>query len=209
MEDSRGRSRHILISKLPGGRPTPRCPETFLSQGSGDGPVGNERGSQWDLACQQTEWHDVEAAVSYAVGQDARQIVLFVWPPVRLQSKGGQVCKGRYSCSRGRGAEPLPGHHGADVVPIPALSAAGRCSPPGPAGHGTAQRHSEQSSAWLAKQTWTDRSARTAFGIRSRRSPWTTAWPCTICRPAWGRRIRGQGAGNVRDGLAELIDHAL
>ncbi|WP_104174862.1 alpha/beta hydrolase [Arthrobacter sp. Y81] len=27
----------------------------------------------------QTEWHDVEAAVSYAVGQGARQIVLFGW----------------------------------------------------------------------------------------------------------------------------------
>jgi pimeloyl-ACP methyl ester carboxylesterase len=27
----------------------------------------------------QTEWHDVEAAVSYAVGQGAREIVLFGW----------------------------------------------------------------------------------------------------------------------------------
>lgn len=33
----------------------------------------------------QTEWHDVEAAVSYAVGQGARQIVLFGW------SLGGSI----------------------------------------------------------------------------------------------------------------------
>jgi pimeloyl-ACP methyl ester carboxylesterase len=40
-----------------------------------DAPASND--ARYHLG--QTEWHDVEAAVSYAVGQGARQIVLFGW----------------------------------------------------------------------------------------------------------------------------------
>lgn len=44
----------------------------------------------------QTEWHDVEPVVSYAVGQGARQIVLFVWSlgaSIALQLAASSECR--------------------------------------------------------------------------------------------------------------------
>jgi hypothetical protein len=47
------------------------------------------------------------------------------------------------------------------------------------------------------KPAWMAASARTACGTPSPRSPWTTGWPCMICRTASDRRICGPRDGTT------------